>query len=329
MKKCIFLFMALCFILFMVSVSSVDAQQKEGWPTKGVTIGAAPIGGVYYIWAGGPAKVLGEKMKIPASVESTGGPVHNTQLVNNKELHFGMVTAAPAYEGWTGTGWARGKKYQNIRAIFPMYTTYFQMYALKKSGVKSIKDFNGKSIGTGPVGGTPATYWPMIIAEAGVKPKRIVNASSSDLDNQLKDGLLDANGQSVGLPWGLISATETTHDIVVIGVEDDIATRFIKKHPDFAKGIIPKGTYKSLTQDLPTLTVWNFMVTYKEMPADFVYEFTKEIFKNKPLLESVHKSAKEVEPKNILYSPIPLHPGAIKYYEEIGIKIPNELKPQN
>ena len=62
------------------------------------------------------------------------------------------------------------------------------------------------------------------------------------------------------------------------------------------------------------------MVTHKEMPDDFVYEFTKEIFKNKPLLVSVHKSATEVEPKNILYSPIPLHPGAIKYYEEIGDK---------
>ncbi len=70
------------------------------------------------------------------------------------------------------------------------------------------------------------------------------------------------------------------------------------------------------------------MVTYKEMPDDFVYTFTKEIFKNKPLLVSVHKSAQEVEPKNILYSPIPLHPGAIKYYEEIGIKIPKSSDPK-
>ena len=324
MKRFLLAALVLCFLVSLVNIA--DAQQRKNWPTKGVTIGAAPIGGVYYVWAGGPAKVLGEKVGIPASIESTGGPVHNVQLVNAKELHFGMVTAAPAYEGWTGAGWAKGKKYQNIRAIFPMYTTYFQMYALKKSGVKSIKDFNGKSVGTGPIGGTPATYWPMIIAEANVKPKRIVNASSSDLDNQLKDGLLDANGQSVGLPWGLISASEATQEIVVIGVEDDVAASFIKKHPDFAKGIIPKATYKSLQKDLPTLTVWNFMVTYKEMPDDFVYEFTKEIFKNKALLVSVHKSAKEVEPKNILYSPIPLHPGAIKYYEEVGIKIPKELR---
>jgi TRAP transporter TAXI family solute receptor len=324
MKK-LFVIAFACFLIIALA-GTTSAQQKKDWPTKGVTIGAAPVGGVYYIWAGGPAKVLSEKMGIPASVESTGGPVHNTQLVHNHELDFGMVTAAPAYEGMTGTGWAKGKKYTDIYAIFPMYTTYFQMYSLKKSGITSIKGFNGKSVGTGPVGGTPATYWPKIIEAAGVKPKRIVNASSSDLDNQLKDGLIDANGQSVGLPWGLILADETTHQLNVIGVENDVADKFIKQYPYFAKGKIPKGTYKSAQNDLPTLTVWNFMVTYKAMPADFVYEFTKQIFKNKDMLVKVHKSAVEVEPKNILYSPIPIHPGAVKYYEEIGIKIPDKIK---
>jgi hypothetical protein len=308
-------------------LADATAQDRKNWPTKGVTIGAAPIGGVYYIWAGGPAKVLGEKLGIPASIESTGGPVHNTQLTQAKELHFGMVTSAPAYEGWHGLGWAKGRQHQDIRAIFPMYTTYFHMYSLKKSGIKSIKDLNGKSVGTGPVGGTPATYWPLILEAGGIKPRRIVNASSSDLDNQLKDGLLDANGQSVGLPWGQVAAVETTHDIYVLGVEEDIANKFREKYPFFATGIIPKGTYKSAPQDLPTLTVWNFFITYKEMPDDFVYAFTKEIFKNKEELVKVHKSAKEVEPKNILHSPIPLHPGAIKYYEEIGLKIPAKLKP--
>lgn len=324
MKK--YFMIAFALFLTFALVGTVSAQQKKNWPTKGVTIGAAPVGGVYYIWSGGPAKVLSEKMGIPASVESTGGPVHNTQLVHSKQLHFGMVTAAPAYEGMMGTGWAKGKKYDNVYAIFPMYTTYFQMYSLKKSGIASVKNFDGKSIGSGPVGGTPGTYWPKIIEVAGVKPKRIVNASSSDLDNQLKDGLIDANGQSVGLPWGLVLADETTHQLNVIGVEADIADKFIQKYPFFAKGVIPKGTYKSAQKDIPTLTVWNFMVTYREMPDDFVYEFTKQIFKNKEMLVKVHKSAAEVEPKNILYSPIPIHPGAVKYYEEIGIKIPDKLK---
>lgn len=107
MRKFMFLILALCFFVFMVSTG--NAQQKKDWPTKGVTIGAAPIGGVYYVWSGGPAKILGEKLGIPASVESTGGPVHNVQLVNAKELHFGMVTAAPAYEGGQERDGQKGK----------------------------------------------------------------------------------------------------------------------------------------------------------------------------------------------------------------------------
>jgi len=313
--------------LFLVTLSSFSqAQPKKGWPTKGVTIGAAPVGGLYYIWAGGPVKVLSDKLGIPAAVESTGGPVHNTQLVNSKELHFGMVTAAPAYEGWHGVGWAKGKKHQDNRAIFPMYTSYFHSYTLKKSGITKVKDFSGKSAGTGPVGGTPSTYWPLFFESAEIKPKRIVNSSFSDLDSQLKDGLLDVICSVVGIPWGTIMAIETTHDVVVIGVEEGAAEKFISKYPFFTRGIIPKGTYKSATADLPAITLWNFFITYKEMPDDLVYEFTKEIFKNKELLVKVHKSALEMEPKSILFSPIPLHPGAIKYYEEIGVKIPKELK---
>jgi TRAP transporter TAXI family solute receptor len=110
-------------------------------------------------------------------------------------------------------------------------------------------------------------------------------------------------------------------------VEDDIASAFLKKFPFFAKGDIPKGTYKSAAQDLPTLTVWNFFVTHKDMPDDFVYAFTKEIFQNTADLVKVHQSAKEVVAKNVLFSPIPLHPGAIKYYEETGLKIPTNLRP--
>ena len=199
MKRFFIIFGAVT-ITILFSMGMSEAQVKPGWP-KSITIGAAPVGGTYYIWGGGFARLLNDKMGIPGNVEVTGGPVHNTQLVDAKQLDFGMVTAGPVWEGWTGEGWAKGKKHQNPRVIFPMYATYFQMYALKKTGIKTIRDLNGKSVGVGPVGGTPATYWPKILETAGVKPGRIVNAGSADLNSQLKDGMLDAHSQSVGLPW--------------------------------------------------------------------------------------------------------------------------------
>lgn len=322
------LFLAIVVFGILVTFSLTFAQAKPGWP-KSVTIGAAPVGGTYYVWAGGYAKLLHDKMGIPGNVEVTGGPVHNTQLVEQNKLDFGMVTAAPVWEGFYGEGWAKGKKHQNVRVIFPMYTTYFQMYSLAKSGIKGIRDLNGKSVGVGPVGGTPATYWPKIFEVNGIKPGRIVNAGSADLNSQLKDGMLDANGQSVGLPWVTVTEIETTHEVNVYGVGGRDADNFIAKYPYFAKQSIPKGTYKSnKDRDIETLTIWNFMTVHKDTPDDFVYEVIKKTFENVNILIATHKSAEEVKPENILYSPIVLHPGAVKYYKEKGIKIPDKMIPK-
>lgn len=309
----------------LLLVCSAGYADKAKWP-KSVTVGAAPVGGTYFIWAGGFTKLLNDKMGIPGNVESTGGPVHNVQLIEDNKLDFGMITNGPAGEGWAGEGWAKGKKYQNQRSIFPMYTTFFQMYSLKKTNIKSIMDLNGKSVGVGPVGGTPATYWPIIFEVAGIKPSRIVNASSADLASQLKDGMLNANGQSVGLPWVTITQVETTDSVNAYGVPNDVADKFIARYPYFAKGAIPKGTYKSNPdQDLTTLTLWNFMVVHKDTDAEFVYEVVKAVFANVDILISTHKSAEEVLPENVIYSPVPLHPGAVKFYQEKGIKIPDNL----
>ena len=108
--------MLLAAIAVVLFCSTGFAQTKANWP-KSVTIGAAPIGGTYFVWAGGFAKMLNDKMGIPGNVESTGGPVHNVQLIESNSLDFGMVTNAPAAEGWSGDGWAKGKKFQNQRAI--------------------------------------------------------------------------------------------------------------------------------------------------------------------------------------------------------------------
>ncbi|MFZ3046470.1 MAG: TAXI family TRAP transporter solute-binding subunit [Desulfatirhabdiaceae bacterium] len=323
MKKLAIAMMVLGIIIF--SAAGVMAQDKTNWP-KGVTIGAAPVGGTYYIWAGGFAKLLHEKMGVQGNVEVTGGPVHNTQLVDAKNLDFGMVTAAPVYEGWTGEGWAKGKKHQNVRVIFPMYATWFQMYAESKKGIKSLKDLEGKSVGVGPTGGTPATYWPKILEINGIKAGRIVNAGSADLNSQLKDGMLDANSQAVGLPWVTVTEIETTHDVNLIPISKAEADKFIAQYPLFAAGIIPKGTYKAnKDQDIPTLSIWNFMTVHKDTPDDFVYEVVKATFANVDILIAAHNSAKETKPEAIITSPIPLHPGAVKYYKEKGIAIPDKL----
>ena len=326
MKRLTAILAVLALSTFLI-IPAANAQAKPGFP-KSVTIGAAPVGGTYFVWAGGFAKLINDKLGVPGNVEVTGGPVHNTQLTQAGKLDFGMVTAGPLYEGFSGDpdGWSKGKAHPDLRVIFPMYTTYFQMYSLASTGIKSIKDLNDKSVGVGPVGGTPATYWPKILKIGGITPKRIVNAGSADLNSQLKDGMLDANGQATGAPWVTITEVETTNDVNAYGVPEDIAKKVADKYPSMTIGSIPKGMYKSnKDSDITTLEMFNYMIVHKDAPAEWVYEVVKATFDNVDILIAAHKSAKEVNAAKIVTSPIPIHPGALKYYQEKGIKIPEKL----
>ncbi|OPY76323.1 MAG: NMT1/THI5 like protein [Syntrophorhabdus sp. PtaU1.Bin058] len=317
------------FIVFQLIIGVANAQVKPGWP-KNVNIASASIGGATYLASTGLAKVLYEKMGIPASVEVGAGSTANVKIVNDNLATIGCFNAPTAYEGWMGLGWTKGKKYQDARIILHQNNTYFQLYALKKSGIKSIYDLNGKSLGVGPIGGAPHTLYRPLLEELGIKPSRYVNAGISDLDSQLRDGMLDANANTTSVPWVTVKEIETVFDVNVFGVgEKDLAKapKFKAMYPFIGFTRIPKGTYKALTGDLTTGYFGSFYAVHKSLPDDFVYELCKKYFENTDILVAAHPSAKEARLDGVLISPIPLHPGAIKYYKEKGLKIPDRLIP--
>ena len=317
------------FIMFQLIVGVGHAQVKPGWP-KNVNIASASIGGATYLAASGLAKVLYEKMGVPASVEVGQGSTANVKIVNDNLATIGCFNAPTAYEGWMGEGWAKGKKHQDARIILHQNNSNFQIYALKKSGIKSIYDLNGKSVGVGPIGGAPHTLFPALFAELGIKPSRYVNAGISDLDSQLRDGMLDANANITSVPWVTVKEIETVLDVNVFGVNDkDLAKapKFKAQYPFINYVNVPKGTYKALTSDLTTGYFGSYYAVHKSLPDDFVYELCKKYFENMDMLIAAHPSVKDARMDAALISPIPLHPGAIKYYREKGLKIPDRLIP--
>ncbi len=124
-----------------------------------------------------------------ATGEVTGGPVQNVTLVETGDHLMGLVTMGPAYDAWNGKSeLAPGLEHRDIRALFPMYQTPFQVIALKSSGITSVADLAGKRVGVGPAGGTPGTYWPQFLDALGVEAT-VSNA-----------GAADAGGSGVGWP---------------------------------------------------------------------------------------------------------------------------------
>ena len=317
--------MVLTFVLTIVSPNLA----AEGSATR-LTLGTSTSGGTYFVLGGGWAKVMGEHLSgVNISVQEGGGPATNIQLIQQGKMDLGFATVNVAYQGWHGLDWAGGVKYDKIRSIFPMYASYLQIYTLDKNPITSIHDLEGMHVTTGTPGNTSEIAGKAVLEVLGITPKEISMLSASGQIDSLKDGIVDANFTVTGLPGPFMLDLETTHKARLIGLSDADLEKITKEYPYFFVGIIPKGTYKNQQEDIKTVAFWNITIASEDLPDDLVYDLVKATFDNKEALITVNPAIAQLSPENLKYCIIPLHPGAVKYYREVGVEIPDNLLPPN
>ena len=309
-----------------VMATSVFAQDKTGWPTE-MTIGTASQGGTYFVYGNGFAGYISEALGVNATGEVTGGPVQNVTLVQTGDHLMGLVTMGPAYDAWNGKSeLAPGLEHKDVRALFPMYQTPFQVIALKSSGITSVSDLAGKRVSVGPAGGTPGTYWPQFMAALGVEAT-ISNAGAADAGGQLTDGLIDAFAFAAGVPISAFAELAAQQDVVMFGFTDEERAKVLEAFPAMAPLTIPAGTYAGHDYDQNTVALWNFAIAHKDMPDTLAYEITKLALDNTDRMKQIHAAAKETLLENWDKNTfMPFHPGTVKYLEEKGISVPDTLK---
>ena len=295
---------------------------------KSLTLGTASVGGVFFVYGQVWANIAADAIKVPISTRQTDGPNHNIILVETKQVDLGMTTMGVALQAWNGEGaWTQGRKFQSMRAIFPMYDTMFHFVSLQKSGIKSVAQLAGKSVGVGPRAGTPGTYIPLMLEALGVKVSSIRNGSGSDMTSQLGDGLIDSFGFAAGLPFPAYSEAEASNAVNFYAFTKEQIAILKQKMPELSDATIPKGTYRTLTEDQPTVGVFNFAIAHKDVSADIVYGIVKSVMENNPRMVLGHSAAKETVNENVTKNTfLPFHPGAVRYFEEKGFKIPDKLK---
>ncbi|MCV0397870.1 MAG: TAXI family TRAP transporter solute-binding subunit [Rhizobiaceae bacterium] len=302
------------------------AQDKSDWPSS-LTIGTASQGGTYFVYGNGLASFIGEKLGINASGEVTGGPVQNVTLVQTGDHLMGLVTMGPAFEAWKGESeLAPGVEHTDIRALFPMYQTPFQVIVLKSSGIESVSDLDGKRVSVGPAGGTPGTYWPRYFETLGISPE-VSFAGAADAASQLKDGLIDAFAFAAGVPISAFSQLSAENDVVMFGFTEEEQAKILEAHPAMAAYTIPAGTYEGHDYDQPTVGLWNFAIAHSDMPESLAYEITKLVLENNDRMVQIHSAAGETLLENWDKNTfMPFHPGAVRYLEEKGVSVPDKLK---
>ncbi|WP_316861867.1 TAXI family TRAP transporter solute-binding subunit [uncultured Cohaesibacter sp.] len=310
--------LTLCFSL------PLAAQERP----KSMTISTASPGGVYAIYGEGVAQIVTDKVGIATSTRQTQGPAQNLVLLKAGQVELGMTTSGPAYEAMHGTlELAPGVEYKDLRVLFAMYPTPFQMVALASNGINSLEQLDGKRVGAGPRAGTGGTFWTRWLKSLDINA-RLQYGGIGDQASQLADGRLDAIVTAGGIPHPALSELENTQPVTFFGMSDKALKGILDSNPYAVNFTIPKGTYKTPTEDIGTLAMWNFIVVDASMSDDVAYEITKAVLEGNDRMVATHSSAKQSLAENIVKDTfIPLHPGAARYYMEIGVDIPKAIAP--
>ena len=312
--------------LLAASGTAALAQDREGWPDS-FTVGTASQGGTYFAYGSGWANLVAESLGISGGGEVTGGPTQNMALVHTGDVAFGMTTMGPAAEALDGNSpLAPGIPLDNVRAIFPMYQTPFSITTLSSSGITSISEIPaGSRIGFGPSGSTSDTYFPRMLETLGVEFERR-NGGWSDLGGQLQDGLLDVIAFAAGIPIPAVSQLEVQTDVNIVDFTPEELATVMEAFPvsDFT---IQPGTYQSLDREAQAVAMWNFAVANADLPESFVYEVVKTVMENHDRMMEIHKASRSTLPENFVHNEVLLwHPGAVRWFEENGYDIPDDLE---
>jgi TRAP transporter TAXI family solute receptor len=301
-----------------VAVASPTSAAEPHWPDS-LMIATASPGGTYYVYGAGLAGILTRDLGLPVVVRQTEGPAENIALMEAGEAKLGFVTIGVALQAWNATGvWAGKKPARSLRAIFPMYDTPFQLLALQDANIRSVADMAGKRIGIGPRGGTSATYFPDIFNALKVSAN-FVYGDWADLSAQMHARSIDVLAVAAGVPFPSFIELEFKDKVRYIAFAPEQIAALRLTMPELTPSRVPAGTYPSLLRHYQTLGLYNFAVAHADLPNDLVYNIVRIVFEKHEEMTEVHAAAAATDPGNLERNTfLPLHPGAIRYYRQIG-----------
>jgi TRAP transporter TAXI family solute receptor len=319
MKKWGIIGVALGMVICLGFAIQVSAQNRAF-----LTLATGSPGGVYYPLGGGMAVVIEKTVEgLRCAAESTGASVENCRLVGNGDSDMGMVMGSVAFKAINGQE-PFEKKYDLV-ALFQMYPAPEHIVTTAQTGIKSIRDLKGKKVSIDVPGSGCATMAKAMLEEAGFdleKDLTIANLSQTESVQALKDGIVQAAFFNFAYPGSAVMDLAATRDIVLIPVEPALADKIVKKYPYYVKITIPGKTYAHVDSDVLCLGDSNVLIANRNMKDAVAYEVVKAIFTNvnegKYALINIHPIAAQLTPQNAVNSPIALHPGAQKYFKEVG-----------
>ncbi|MEJ7667880.1 MAG: TAXI family TRAP transporter solute-binding subunit [Casimicrobiaceae bacterium] len=299
-----------------------------GVSAQNISIATGGTGGVYYPLGGGMAAVLSKHVPgMQATAEVTGGSVDNLKLIGSGKPYIGLAMTDASLDAYRGEDKFKGNKVP-LRTLMILYPNRMHVVTIEGRGINKMADLKGKRVSTGSPGSATEVMAFRVIEAAGLdkdsdmKRERLGVAESV---NAVKDGKIDAFFWVGGLPTAAVTDLANTPGTKLKLIDHaDAVAAMNKKYGDlYVQDTIPKDTYKGMDADNKQATVMNILVAHENMDEKTAYNIVKTIFDKRDDVIAVHKEAVnfKLENQKAAASPIPFHPGALKYFAEKGAKV--------
>ncbi len=310
-------------ILGLVFIGSSALAQKKVL----ISIASGMSGGVYYAMAGGMAEVMSKYIPyLRATPEMSPGSVDNCLLIEQKKVELALIMADTGWDSYQGK--ARFKEKIPLRTLAVIYPNNMHVVTLEGKGIDKITDMRGKRVSTSAPGSGTEILAQRILEIYGLDPDKGMKREKlgpGEAAGALKDRKIDAYFWVGGLPASAVTDLAATPGIKIKFIPHaDVVSKLREKYgPLYVQGIIPAKTYPGQNEDVPIVVVWNLLVCHENMEENVVYDIVKALFDHKPDLVVVHGDARHLslETQAAGGSPIPFHPGAIRYFKEKGLKV--------
>lgn len=307
----------------MTAIPTAQAQQ----PTF-ITIGTGGVTGVYYPTGGAICRMMARtrgEHGIRCGAESTGGSVFNVNAVRNGELEFGVAQSDVQFNAYNGEDKFKDQGANpDLRSVFSIHPEPFTVVARADSGITNFEDLKGKRVNVGNPGSGQRATMEVLMEQMGwtMDDFSLVSELQANEQSQaLCDNNIDAMIYTVGHPNGSIQEATTACDSVLVNVNNDAVEQLVADKPFYRVATIPGGMYRGSDNDTQTFGVGATLVTSAGVPDEVVYVLTKSVFENMDQFRSLHPAFANLDPKQMAQDGLsaPLHPGAEKYYREIGL----------
>ena len=328
MKKFLALLLSVVMVLALVACggektddTQPPADDQQTTTPVAITLATGGTSGTYYAVGGVMKTVLDSKLTLSTlNVESTGASVANVNMITDGQAQMAILQSDVINYAHEGTNSFEGAPEDNALWVAGIYNETVQILA--KPGINTVSDLKGKTVCVGDVGsGTEINAW-QVLSAAGLTKDDInaVNGSFQDGVDQLKDGKIDAAFTVAGAPTTAIVDYATTNTLNLVSLSDDELKAIQAEYPFLIRDDLKAGTYTGQDKDVICVAIQATLVASQELSEDVVYELLKAMFDNKDALVEGHAKFGFLDAASASAgATVPMHPGAEKYYKEVGV----------